>query len=271
MEDPTNTEVDPIANAPDNPTGVETDQPVDGANAPDTPTGVVEEKEEQATPEQLKEINARNQQLYQNLVRKTKEYDPAIFKEHREEMTGEPESTELPGYEFEEEDGYTTKEDLKKGFMSMEERLFERMNRGEQEKHKAKKADTAKQEYTECNAALNEFLDGNQIPEDVMNHAIDLVRPMRINVGTEENPTLGGPSAFVYAIATVLGPWIKARQMSFQNKSHLGNIEVDAADRGREAGLLVQPASGRTGISSPGAGQKKADEVAPDTPYVYQR
>jgi len=270
-QNPTETiEVDE-GNSPENPTGVESDQPVEGATVPENPTDGTEE-ESKASYEELKELNARNQQLYQSLVQKTKEYDPSIYDEHRAEISEKSsERTVEPELVYEEDaDDYTTKKDLRENLQSMEDRIFERMTLGEKKKQQSKIEDQAKREFSECDKALDEFLDANNIPDDVLNKALAIVKPMRIKVGTKEKPILGGPSSFVYAVATVLGPYIQAQARMIQNKTHLGQIEVDAADRGRNAGLSIQPEGGRLGITQPGAGQKKADEIAPDNNYVYQ-
>lgn len=257
-------------------TDVQVDPQVE-ATVPAEPTDGEEKPVEKAEPTEpnaedmkkkldaLAELNARNQTNYQNLVATTKKYDPSIYEEHREAVSTPEVEPPTEVDDFEEQEPMT-KGDLQ----GMEDRLFNRMTGADKKTKMAKAAVDAKTEYGESNTLLDQYLVDNNVPDEVFDWAMKMVAPIGIDIGTKENPVLGGSSRYVYALTLQMQPWVDAQLKAAQETVRLGNIEVDAADRGRNSAAGMQPAAGHTGIVGSDAGQKMADKISPKTPYVYR-
>lgn len=253
---------------PAEPTDVKVDPPE--GQEPEKPAVEEPTPDEQALAlKSMTELNARNQTLYQSLVETTKKYDPGIYEEHREQVSDKPPETPAEPEETEYDDPgeYGTKRDLR----ALEERLFERLSGADKQKRQAEKQELAHEEYADIGVTLDNYLNDNRIPDAVFAKAVKLIEPMGINVGTKEKPVLGGSSKWLYALTTVLGPYIQAQANSVRDRAHLTQIQVQAADAGRASVMGQQPEGGRGPISTPSAGKKIADDIAPASTYVFYK
>ncbi len=256
-------------NVPAEPTDVKVDPPE--GQEPEKPAVEEPTPDEQALAlKSMTELNRRNQTLYQGLVETTKKYDPSIFEEHRDNVSAKPPETPAEPVASEETEyvdpaEYGTKQDLK----AMEDRLFERLAGADKQKRQVEKQALAHEEYADVGVTLDNYLDDNRIPDAVFQRAVKILEPIKIDIGTKENPVLGGSSKWLYMLTTILGPYIQAQANSVRDRAHLTQIEVQAADAGRASILGVQPDGGRTPIGTPSVGAKIAEEIAPATVYKY--